>query len=91
MFTEQIPFFHAIKWRKLTLIRLNKISKTTPWNIIELFDDVDDALLYWQHLFKYSPSPDHVKTRRVKVRGKPGEIRKAINKRYEALTKARKI
>ena len=78
----------------LTMTRLRQDLERTPWHTIELFDDANDALWCWQQLFK-STILDHVKTRKVKVRGNnqpwmSGEIRKAINKRYKLLIKARK-
>ena len=38
-----------------------------PWDIVSLFDDVDDSLWCWYHLLNDVIS-EHVKTRKVKVR-----------------------
>ena len=56
----------------------------TPWDLVSLFEDVDDSLSVWEELFK-SVLNDHVKTRKVKVRSNNnkwmnGEIRKSLNK-----------
>ena len=64
-----------------------------PWDIVSLFDDVDDSLWCWNHLLNDVIS-EHVKTRKVKVRSNnqpwiTGEVRKSINNRYKLLKKAR--
>ena len=64
-----------------------------PWDIVSLFDDVDDSLWCWNHLLNEVIS-EHVKTRKVKVRSNnqpwiTGEVRKSINNRYKLLKKAR--
>lgn len=64
-----------------------------PWDIVSMFEDVDDSLWCWNHLLKDVIS-EHVKTRKVKVRSNnqpwmTGEIRKIINNRYKLLKKAR--
>ena len=63
------------------------------WDIVSLFDDVDDSLWCWNHLLNEVIS-EHVKTRKVKVRSNnqpwmTGEVRKSINNRYKLLKKAR--
>ena len=65
----------------------------TPWDLISLFEDVDDALSVWEELFR-SVLKDHVKTRKVKVRTNNnkwmnGEIRKTLNNRYKLLNRAK--
>ena len=81
-------------YKNVNIVQLKKDLEQVPWNIIELFDDIDDILWCWQSLFKYEIS-QHVKTRKVKVRSNnlpwmTGEIRKALNDRYKLLLKARK-
>ncbi len=80
-------------YKNIDTVKLNKDLETCPWHIISVFNDVDDSLWCWEHLFKDVLS-SHVTTRKVKVRSdnQPwmnGEVRKAINNRYKLLIKAR--
>lgn len=74
--------------------KLIKDFENVPWQICSIFDDVDDSLWCWEHLYK-SIVTKHVTVRKVKVRqnSKPwinGEIRKELNNRHKLLLKARK-
>ena len=90
----QPKLIYVRNYNKIDIDKVRLDLERTTWHITELFDDANDALWCWQQLFK-STILDHVKTRKVKVRGNnqpwmSGEIRKAINKRYKLLIKARK-
>ena len=80
-------------YRNVDTQKIKNDLEAVPWHIIEIFDDVDDSLWCWQSLFNQVVS-DHVKTRKVKVRGNnqpwmTGDLRKMINNRYKLLMKGR--
>ena len=80
-------------YKGVDIVKIKDDLDSVPWHIISVFDDVDDSLWCWQHLFKNVIS-DHVVTRKVKVRSNnqpwmTGEVRKMINNRDKLLLKAR--
>uniref|UniRef100_A0A7M5XB02 Uncharacterized protein n=1 Tax=Clytia hemisphaerica TaxID=252671 RepID=A0A7M5XB02_9CNID len=87
----KIIFFK--NYRNVDIIKLKEDLDTCPWDIMSLFDDVDDRLWCWEHLFK-GIIADHVPSRKVKVRteNQPwmnGEVRKQLNQRFNLLNIAR--
>ena len=66
---------------------------STPWDLIDLFDDEKDSLWCWEKLFKETLSA-HIKTRKVKIRPNSlcwmkTDIRKALNQRYKLFLQAK--
>ena len=74
--------------------KLREDLDLAPWHLINLFEDPNDSLWCWEYMFKDIIS-SHLKTRKIKVRSNnqpwiTGEIRHALNERYNLLKKARK-
>ena len=72
-------------YKDVNLDQLKENFQSVPWQLIELFDDVNNSLVCSEKLF--SEISDHVKTRKVKVKtnNQPwmtGDMRKMLNKRY---------
>lgn len=66
--------------------------QSAPWDLIDMFDDVDDAVWCWESIFKEIFS-GHLKQRKVKVSAKnepwmTRDIRKALNNRFRLFKKA---
>ena len=81
-------------YKNVNLDQLKEDFQSAPWQLIDLFDDVNDSLWCWEMLFNEIIS-DHVKTRKVKVKTKnqpwmTGDIRKMLNKRYRLFQKAKR-
>ena len=79
-------------YRNVNVEQLKKDINSAPWHICDIFDDVDDVVFVWEHLYKNTIN-EHVPVRKVKVRAKShpwmnGEIRKKLNERYKLLKKA---
>ena len=60
-----------------------------PWSVCEIFDDIDDQVWAWQHLYQRIVS-DHIPTRQMRMRKNKlpwitNEIRKEQNKHYHLL------
>ena len=60
-----------------------------PWSVSAIFDDIDDQVWVWQHLYQSIVS-DHISTRQVRRRKNQlplitNEIKKEQNKRYRLL------
>ena len=65
---------------------------TAPWDICNVFDDVEDSV--WEFLYK-NIIEDHIKERKVKIKAKSHPwvnttIRKMMNKRYRLLLRAQR-
>ena len=63
--------------------------ESAPWSVCEIFDDIDDQVWAWQHLYPGIVS-DHIPTRQVRKRKNQlpwitNEIKKEQNKRYRLL------
>ena len=63
--------------------------ESAPWSVCEIFDDIDDQVWAWQHLYPGIVS-DHIPTRQVRKRKNQlpwitNEIKKEQNKRYRPL------
>ena len=63
--------------------------ESAPWSVCEIFDDIDDQVWAWQHLYQEIVS-DHIPTRQVRTRKNKlpwitNEIKKEQNKRYRLL------
>ena len=63
--------------------------ESAPWSVCEIFDDMDDQVWAWQHLYQRIVS-NHIPTRQVRMRKNKlpwitSEIRKEQNKRYRLL------
>ena len=77
-------------YKNVSLEQLKEDFQSAPWQLIDLFDDVNDSLWFWEKLIS-----DNVKTRKVKVKTKnqpwmTGDIRKMSNKRYRLFQKAKR-
>ena len=64
-----------------------------PWDIVSLFDDVDDSLWAWEELFN-GVINEHVQTRKAKIRSQSepwmtGQIRKLLNNRFKLFKTAK--
>ena len=80
-------------YRNIDTAQLQRDFYSTPWDLIDLFDDEDDSLWCWEKLFHQTLS-DHVKSRKAKVRTNSlcwmnTEIRKALNQRYKLFIQAK--
>lgn len=78
-------------YKKVDLDALRADFAAAPWNICNVFDDLDDATWAWEYLYKDMKS--HVHARRVKIRRGSlpwmnSSIRKQLNRRYKLLKKA---
>ena len=85
-------FKEVTDFKNLDCDKLRLDLSTAPWNVCEIFDEVDDVAWAWEYLYKDVMS-DHLKTRKVKVRTNGlkwmnGSIRKEMNKRYALLRRA---
>ena len=65
---------------------------STPWNICDIFDDIDDSVWAWETRCKYTIN-HHISLRKVNVRSNNlswmnSSLRKGMNKRYKLLTQA---
>ena len=54
-------------YKNINMDVLRQDLDTSPWDLIDLFDEVDDALWCWETIFKGTLS-QHVKTRKVNIR-----------------------
>ena len=80
-------------YKNLDHVKLKSDLDTAPWQVISIFDDVDDSLWAWEELFNNTIN-DHVKSRKVKIRPKSepwmkGVLRKELNNRYRLFQKAK--
>ena len=62
------------------------VIESTLWSVCEIFNDIDDQVWAWQHLYQEMVS-DHIPTRQVRTRKNKlpwitNEIKKEQNKRY---------
>ena len=63
--------------------------ESAPWSVCEIFDDIDDQVWAWQHIYQGIVSV-HIPTRQVRMRKNKlpwitKEIKKEQNKRYRLL------
>ena len=84
--------YYIIDIRNVNVEQLKKDINSAPWHICDIFNDVDDVVFVWEHLYKNIIN-EHVPVRKVKVRAKShpwmnGEIRKKLNEPYKLLKKA---
>jgi hypothetical protein len=64
----QKPTFKTINdFKRVDVNALKQEFSSAPWNICEIFDDVDDAAGAWESLYKYIIN-HHIPLRKVKVR-----------------------
>ena len=68
--------------------------ESAPWDLVDLFDDPDDALWCWETILKETLST-HIKTRKVKVRrdNQPwmtGKIRKILKRTLQIISQSQK-
>ena len=81
-------------FKDVDVTKLKNDINTTPWQICDIFEDVNDTLYVWEKLY-CAIVDNHFKTRKVKVRPKShpwidGKIRKQLNLRYKLLKIAQK-
>ena len=79
--------------KKTPLEKNPRSAAASPWQLLDIFDDVDDVLWCWESIFKNTIS-NYIKPRKVKVRSEnqpwmTGSIRKEINKRFRLFNKAK--
>ena len=77
-----------------TLSTLEVDFDSTPWDICNVFDDVEDSVWAWEFLYK-NIMKDHIKKRKAKIRAKShpwvnSTIRKMMNKTYRLLLRAQR-
>lgn len=82
-------------YKSIGKVNLQRDLQSAPWNLIDIFDDADDAAWCWESMFKCTFS-DHLKQRKVKVRSANEPwmsrgIRKALNNRFKLFKKAIKL
>jgi len=76
-------------YRTFNQQKLRNNIESTPWSVCEIFDDIDDQVWAWQHLYQEIVS-DHIPTRQVRTRKNKlpwitNEIKKEQNKHYRLL------
>lgn len=87
------PKLRTVKdYKNVDQNKLKQDLSQVPWDIVSIFDDVDDSLWAWEELFN-GVINEHVQTRKVKVRSKnepwmTGKIRKLLNNRYKLFKNA---
>ena len=79
-------------YKKLNLNDLKSEFERAPWDICNIFDDMDDITWAWEHLYKDILN-DHLTVRKVKIRTKSlpwmnSTLRKEMNLRYKLLKQA---
>ena len=92
---KEKPIFKTIRnYKNIDKDRLKNDINSVPWQICDIFDDVDDTLYVWESLYN-NVVDEHFKERKVKVRSKShpwidGRIRKQLNLRFKLLKAAQK-
>lgn len=87
------PIFRICKnYKDIDIDKLRNDISNVPWQICDIFDDVDDSVYAWDKLYK-SVINEHIKERKVKIRAHShpwmnSSIRKELNKRFKLLQKA---
>ena len=82
-------------YKSINKDNLQRELQSAPWNLIDIFDDADDAAWCWETMFRGTFS-EHLNQRKVKVRAAnepwmTRSIRKALNKRFKLFKKAIKL
>ena len=91
---KEKPIMKVHGCKNIDRSKLEVDFNTGPWDICNVFDDVEDSLWAWEFLYK-NIMKDHIKTGKVKIRAKshPWDnttIRKMMNKRYRLLLRAQR-
>ena len=78
--------------KNVNITALQHEFATAPWNICDIFDDIDDSVWAWETLYNYIID-HHIPIRKVKIRSNSlpwmsSSLRKEMNKRYKLLTLA---
>lgn len=87
------PVFRFIRdLKNVNITALQHEFATAPWNICDIFDDIDDSVWAWETLYNYIID-HHIPIRKVKIRSNSlpwmsSSLRKEMNKRYKPLTLA---
>ena len=79
-------------YKKLNLNDLKSEFERAPWNICNTFDDMDDIMWAWEHLYKDILN-DHLTVKKVKIRTNSlpwmnSTLKKEMNFRYKLLKRA---
>lgn len=86
----QKPAFRLIgDFKNVNITALKHEFGTAPWNICDIFDDIDDSVWAWETLCNYIINY-HIPIRKVKIRSNSlpwmtSSLRKEMNKRYKLL------
>ena len=92
---KEKPTYRTVRnYKNVNIEKLKNDINMVPWQICDIFDDVDDTLFAWQNLYE-DVINNHFKKRKVKIRTKShpwinGQIRKKLNNRFKLLKAARK-
>ena len=83
-------WFVAVPTISSRITALQHEFATAPWNICDIFDDIDDSVWVWETLYNYIID-HHIPIRKVKIRSNSlpwmsSSLRKEMNKRYKLLT-----
>ena len=95
--TERTPqkLITVSDYKSINKADIQRDLQSAPWNLFDIFNDVDDAA--WCCGNRCSKKPSHtLKQRKIKVRAKnepwvTRDIRKALNNRFELFKKAIKL
>ena len=88
------PIIRTVKnFQRVDNEKLNTELSLAPWSVCSVFDDIDDCVAAWEHLYK-NIIKEMVPEMKAKIRSKSvpwitSEIRKLMNKRYKLLKKFR--
>ena len=82
-------------YKRLNVNNLRADFGNAPWDICNIFDDVDDIAWSWEYLYK-DILKDHLTTRKAKIRSNSlpwmnSALRKEMNLRYKLLKHAQKF
>ena len=88
--TYQKPAFRLIRdFKNVNITALKHEFATAPWNICDIFYDINDSVWAWETLYNYIINY-HIPLSKVKVRSNilpwmTSSLRKEMNKRYKLL------
>ena len=90
------PKFITVRdYRETNMKDLKNDIERAPWQIVNVFDDVDDSVYAWTFLYNEIVQ-QHIKKRKVKIRQRSlpwidGKLRKEMNRRYKLLKEAQQF
>lgn len=66
---EKSPLMIINNYRNFNQQKFRNDIESAPWSVCEIFDDIDDQVWAWQHIYQRIVS-DHISTRQVRKRKK---------------------